>query len=187
MPSSDTPHRREIECRGEAAKGGLSQDDERRDAREEDDHSGRSNARVSTPTPRLAREHSAEVEQVADEASTTPAPAPVTSLVGPVALIVAPAAGVVVLALGVDEPLELATIEENETDLVKLQRWLRRVRARDLFGAWGRKAAVGAVDTAADRLEAFTAEAIAREGGETVESADSGAGESPRLKVVRNR
>lgn len=122
MPSSDTPHRREIECRGEAPKDGLSQDDERRDAREEDDHSGRSNAHVSTPTPRLAHERSVEVEQVADEASTTPAPAPVTFLVDPVALIVAPAtlivapaAGVVVLALGVDEPLELATIEEDAT------------------------------------------------------------------------
>ncbi len=64
----------------------------------------------------------AEVEQVADEASATSAPALVTFLIAPVALVVTPArlivmptTGVVVLALSVDEPLELAAIEEDPT------------------------------------------------------------------------
>lgn len=79
-----------------------------------------------------------------------------------------------------------AEVEENEADLAKLQRWLRRVRARDLFGAVGRTTAVEAVDKAAVRLEAFTAEAIAREGEGLVDSAEPDAREAPRLKIVRD-
>lgn len=64
--------------------------------------------------------------------------------------------------------LTFAEVEENEADLARLERWLRRVRARDLFGAPGRAAAEAAVQRAAARLEEFTAQAIARDvGGET--------------------
>ena len=77
-----------------------------------------------------------------------------------------------------------AEVEENEADLVKLQRWLRRIRARDLFGAAGRAAAEGAVHKAAARLEAFIGEAMAREGAD-VDAAEAEVAPAPRLKVVR--
>ncbi len=80
-----------------------------------------------------------------------------------------------------------AEVEENEADLAKLQRWLRRVRTRDLFGATRRVPAVEAVDKAAARLEAFTAEAIAREGGGLVDAAEPDSDHEPRLKIVRDR
>lgn len=80
-----------------------------------------------------------------------------------------------------------AEVEENEADLAKLQRWLRRVRTRDLSGAGGRKQAVEAVDKAAVRLEAFTAEAIAREGGGIGDAVEANAVEGPRLKIVRDQ
>jgi hypothetical protein len=56
-----------------------------------------------------------------------------------------------------------AEVEENEADLAKLQRWLRRVRTRDIFASSGRAAAVAAVERAAARLEAFVGDAIAQE------------------------
>lgn len=80
-----------------------------------------------------------------------------------------------------------AEVEENEADLAKLQRWLRRVRTRDLFGATGRVPAVEAVDKAAARLEAFTAEAIAREGGGLPDAVEPHADNEPRLQIVRDR
>lgn len=85
---------------------------------------------------------------------------------------------------GAREKFTFAEVEENEADLVKLQQWLRRVRARDLFIASGRAPAVAAVERAAARLEAFVTEAIAREAG----SVDAVAGmesDLPPLKIVR--
>ncbi len=67
-------------------------------------------------------------------------------------------------------------VEENEADLAKLQRWLRRVRARDVFASSGRAAAVAAVERAAARLEAFVGDAIARE----QDQADANADINPR-------
>jgi len=69
-----------------------------------------------------------------------------------------------------------AEVEENEADLSKLQRWLRRVRARDVFASSGRAAAVAAVERAAARLEAFVGDAIARE----QDQADANADINPR-------
>jgi len=85
---------------------------------------------------------------------------------------------------GARDKFTYAEVEENEADLVKLQQWLRRVRARDVFIASGRAAAVAAVERAAACLETFVAEAIAREAG----SVDSVAGiesATAPLKIVR--
>jgi len=71
-----------------------------------------------------------------------------------------------------------AEVEENEADLSKLQRWLRRVRARDVFASSGRAAAVAAVERAAARLEAFVGDAIARE----QDQADANADINPRRR-----
>lgn len=87
---------------------------------------------------------------------------------------------------GAREKFTFAEVEENEADLAKLQRWLRRVRARDLFGAGGRAAAVASVENAAARLESFTAEAIAREGGGPIGVAEADA-DKGRLRIVHDR
>lgn len=86
---------------------------------------------------------------------------------------------------GARDKFTFAEVEENEADLAKLQRWLRRVRARDLFGAPGRAAAVAAVDAAATRLESFTAEAIDREAADGGGMPAAESEDSPHLKVVR--
>ena len=86
---------------------------------------------------------------------------------------------------GAREKFTFAEVEENEADLAKLQRWLRRVRARDLFGAPGRAAAVAAVDTAATSLQSFIAEAIDREAGDGSAMPAAESQDTPRLKVVR--
>ena len=54
-------------------------------------------------------------------------------------------------------------VEESEADLDRLQTWLRRVEARDYFGAPGGEDARAAVEACADALAAFEAEALAAE------------------------
>ena len=80
-----------------------------------------------------------------------------------------------------------AEVEENEADLAKLQRWLRRVRARDVFASAGRATAVAAVERAAARLESFVGEAIAREQGLADANAHISPESTPLLKIVRDR
>jgi hypothetical protein len=48
-----------------------------------------------------------------------------------------------------------AEVEENEADLAKLQRWLKKVGDRDLFGSAGRGPAEETVRQAADALQRF--------------------------------
>lgn len=50
-----------------------------------------------------------------------------------------------------------AELEENEEDLVKLQNWFEKVRARDAFGAPGRLAAEQALGRCAEALEGYAA------------------------------
>ena len=56
-----------------------------------------------------------------------------------------------------------AELEENEVDLEKLQRWLDRVRQRDVFGAGGRQAAEQALERCAGSLEEYAARVYAEE------------------------
>lgn len=56
-----------------------------------------------------------------------------------------------------------AEVEESEADLERLRKWLRRVEARDYFGAEGRAAAEQAVERCAEALAEFEAEALAAE------------------------
>ena len=86
---------------------------------------------------------------------------------------------------GARDKFTFAEVEENEADLAKLQRWLRRVRARDVFAAPGRADAVSAVQQAATRLEVFVAEAIDREAGGEAAVPGLGVEDGPRLKIVR--
>lgn len=88
---------------------------------------------------------------------------------------------------GARDKFTYAEVEENEADLAKLQRWLRRVRARDVFASAGRAAAVSGVERAATRLEAFVGEAIAREQRLAGEDADTTSESTPLLKIVRDR
>jgi len=76
-----------------------------------------------------------------------------------------------------------AEVEENEADLTKLRRWLRRVAGRDLFECGARDGADAAVKGTEARLATFVEVAIAREAG----AADDGASSSdqPSLRVVR--
>jgi hypothetical protein len=57
-----------------------------------------------------------------------------------------------------------AELEENEVDLVKLVRWLDTVKARDVFGAPGRQAAVDAIAHCEKSLEEYAARVFAEEG-----------------------
>jgi hypothetical protein len=57
-----------------------------------------------------------------------------------------------------------AELEENEVDLVKLVRWLDTVKARDVFGAPGRRAAVDAIAHCEKSLEEYAARVFAEEG-----------------------
>lgn len=59
-----------------------------------------------------------------------------------------------------------AELEENEVDLVKLQKWLSKIRVRDVFGAPGREQAeqllaecAAAIEHYADRVYALDADA----------------------------
>lgn len=64
---------------------------------------------------------------------------------------------------GARDKFTFAEVEENEADLAKLQRWARRVRWRDLFGAARREAAEAAVRAAQERLDAFVHVATERD------------------------
>lgn len=64
------------------------------------------------------------------------------------------------------EHFSFAELEENEVDLVKLQKWLAKIRVRDIFGAPGRKRAeqllaecAAALEHYADRVYALDADA----------------------------
>ena len=57
-----------------------------------------------------------------------------------------------------------AELEENEVDLVKLLRWLDTVKARDVFGAPGRQAAIDAISHCEKSLEEYAARVFAEEG-----------------------
>jgi Protein ChrB, N-terminal len=57
-----------------------------------------------------------------------------------------------------------AEVEENEADLVKLQRWLQTVAGRDLLGAPGRPGAEAAVGAAAEAVRRFAERAARMEG-----------------------
>lgn len=54
-------------------------------------------------------------------------------------------------------------VEESEADLDRLRTWLKRVQARDYFGADGRAEAEAAIERCAEELAAFEAEALATE------------------------
>jgi len=66
---------------------------------------------------------------------------------------------------GARDKFTFAEVEENEADLAKLQRWARRVRWRDLFGAARREAADAAVRAAQERLDSFVRIATDRDSG----------------------
>jgi hypothetical protein len=53
------------------------------------------------------------------------------------------------------EHFTFAELEENEVDLVKLQSWLAKVRARDAFAAPGRRAAEQLLQRCAEALEQY--------------------------------
>ena len=54
-------------------------------------------------------------------------------------------------------------LEESEADLERLRTWLKRIQARDYFGAAGRAEAETAIERCAAELAAFEAEAMAAE------------------------
>lgn len=54
-------------------------------------------------------------------------------------------------------------VEESEADLERLRTWLKRVQARDYFGAEGRTEAEAALERCVAELAAFEAEAMAAE------------------------
>lgn len=54
-------------------------------------------------------------------------------------------------------------VEESEADLERLRTWVKRVQARDYFGADGRADAEAAIERCAEELAAFEAEAFAAE------------------------
>lgn len=63
----------------------------------------------------------------------------------------------------VAEHFTFAELEENEVDLVKLQKWFARVRQRDVFGAQGRQPAEKALAECAQALEGYAARVYAEE------------------------
>jgi hypothetical protein len=63
----------------------------------------------------------------------------------------------------VAEHFTFAELEENEVDLVKLQKWFARVRQRDVFGAGGRAAAEKALAECEQSLEGYAARVYAEE------------------------
>lgn len=54
--------------------------------------------------------------------------------------------------------LTFAELEDEESNMERLRRYLAQVKARDAFGAAGRKRAVGEVERCAEVLEAFAQE-----------------------------
>ena len=59
-----------------------------------------------------------------------------------------------------------AEIEENETELARIHKWMERIVARDWFGAPGRAGAEQAIDQAEQRSALYTAEVERRQGQE---------------------
>jgi len=55
----------------------------------------------------------------------------------------------------VAEHFTFAELEENEVDLVKLQKWLAKIRARDVFGGPGREAAERLLQECEKALEQY--------------------------------
>jgi hypothetical protein len=62
------------------------------------------------------------------------------------------------------EKYTFAELEENEDDLQKLERWLRKIWARDFFGGHQAEAAAGALAACQQALETF-AQAVYRHEG----------------------
>jgi len=73
-------------------------------------------------------------------------------------------------------------VEESDADLERLRTWLRRIRARDYFGAPEAEQARAAVERCAGALAAFEAEALAAEAPEPGTSAKPRAGR--RLRAI---
>ena len=69
-------------------------------------------------------------------------------------------------------------VEESEADLERFRAWLGKIDRRDYFGAPRRADAHAAVERCAEALEAFEAEAFARDA--------HSAGEHPPLRAVRD-
>ena len=59
-----------------------------------------------------------------------------------------------------------AEIEENETELARIHKWMERIVARDWFAAPGRSRAEQAIDQAEQRSALYTAEVERRQGQE---------------------
>jgi Protein ChrB, N-terminal len=57
-----------------------------------------------------------------------------------------------------------AELEENEEDLQKLTRWLRKIQARDVFGAERAGEAAQAIDQCRQAMDGFTRKVYAEEG-----------------------
>jgi hypothetical protein len=70
-------------------------------------------------------------------------------------------------------------VEESEADLGRFRAWLAKIDRRDYFGAPRRADAYAAVERCAEAIEAFEAEAFAREAPPI--------GERPRLREVKDR
>lgn len=77
-----------------------------------------------------------------------------------------------------------AEVEESEADLERLRKWLRRVEARDYFGAAGRDEAVAAVERCAVALAEFEAEALAAELPERPAKGEAEVKPPKRLRAV---
>jgi hypothetical protein len=56
-----------------------------------------------------------------------------------------------------------AELEENEIDLVKLRKWLKRIRGRDAFGTEGLQSVLSALAECEKKLEAYAARVYAYE------------------------
>lgn len=56
-----------------------------------------------------------------------------------------------------------AEIEENETELVRIHKWMERIVARDWFQAPGRARAEQALDAAEERSRVYTEQVEQRE------------------------
>ncbi len=63
----------------------------------------------------------------------------------------------------VESHFTFAELEENEVDLVKLQKWLARVRQRDVFGAPGKDTAEKALHSCELALEGYAARVYAED------------------------
>lgn len=62
------------------------------------------------------------------------------------------------------EKFTYAEIEENETELVRIHKWMQRIVAQDWFAASGRARAQQAIEDAEKRSAAYTEEVERREG-----------------------